>query len=81
MNMGSPDPDPRTSQHLPPLWRSARLWRPLGYFASFAWIAAILIATEGNTRAPLFQYVFIVPLAGWVVGLAAAAIIKRRLGD
>ena len=53
-------------------WRSRRLWTGIGYAASAAWMLGIVIATGNDTSHPLFQYIFIVPLAGWILGLLAA---------
>lgn len=40
---------------------------------------AVLALTGGNSRHPLFDYIFAVPLAAWILGLIVAALIKRRV--
>ena len=64
-----------------PLLLSRRFWQPLGYALSAAWMVGILIVTDGNSRAPLFNYIFIVPLIGWAVGIALGFLIRRLRGD
>ncbi|MGE0733738.1 MAG: hypothetical protein AB7G15_11870 [Alphaproteobacteria bacterium] len=61
----------------PSFWRSRTLWHSLGYGLSAAWMAYVLIETQGNARAPLFNYIFIGPLALWGGGLLTATILKR----
>ena len=53
-------------------WRSRRLWQGIGYAASAAWMLGIVIITGNDTGHPLFRYIFIVPLAGWILGLLVA---------
>ncbi len=61
----------------PPFWRSRKLWHALGYAVSAAWMVYVLIETKGDARAPLFNYIFVGPLALWGGGLLVAAILKR----
>ena len=35
----------------------------------------VLWRTNGNVSDPLFELIFVVPLAGWIAGLAVARII------
>lgn len=58
-------------------WRSRRLWHGVGYFLSAAWMIAVLIISRGNVKDPLFEYIFIVPLSLWIVGLVIASLLKR----
>ncbi|MEN8197716.1 MAG: hypothetical protein ABFS30_14565 [Pseudomonadota bacterium] len=58
-------------------WRSRRLWHAVGYFLSAAWMIAVLVLTGGNVKAPLFDYIFIVPLGLWIGGLVIASLLKR----
>jgi hypothetical protein len=73
-------PRPTTTEPPPPLWRSRRLWYPVGYTATGLWMLGVLVVTGGDSRHPLFDYIFIVPLAAWLVGVLAAALVKRRFG-
>ena len=58
-------------------WRSRKLWHGLGYALSAAWMVYVLIETKGSARAPLFNYIFVVPLGLWVGGLLTAIVLKR----
>lgn len=58
-------------------WRSRALWLRGGYAATSLWMIAVLVITRQDPRHPLFQLIFIVPLAGWILGIAAAKLIKR----
>ena len=58
-------------------WRSRRLWHPLGYAATALWMAFVLSLTHADTSHPLFGYLFLVPLAGWIAGVALAWLIGR----
>jgi hypothetical protein len=52
-------------------------WHRIGYILSALWVGGILVATGGNVRHPLFDYIFIVPLAGWAVGLTIGHLLGR----
>lgn len=54
------------------------LWHRIGYILSAIWVGGVLYVTDGNVRHPLFNYIFIVPLVGWVVGLLIARLFSRR---
>jgi hypothetical protein len=56
-------------------WSSRRLWMTVGYVASAAWMLLVLAMTNGNVRDPFFNMIFIVPLAGWVIGLVIARVV------
>jgi hypothetical protein len=76
-----PEPPRSPANAAPPLWRSRRLWHPIGYAFTGLWMLGVLLVTGGNSRNPLFDYIFVVPLATWILGLIVAALIKRRLGN
>ena len=63
-----------------PLLLSRRFWQPLGYALSAAWMIGILVLTNGNSRHPYFDYIFIVPLIGWAIGIALAFAIRKARG-
>lgn len=70
----------RAIESLPPegiSWRSRRLWHPIGYAATALWMGAILAITREDADHPLFKLIFTVPLAGWILGIAAARLIRR----
>jgi len=58
-------------------WRSQRLWHTAGYVVSAAWMVFVLVVSEGQITHPLFDYIFIVPLGIWIVGLAIARLLRR----
>ena len=60
--------------------KSPVFWSRLGYVVSAAWMIGILVLTGGDTRHPMFEYIFIVPLVGWVLGLLIGGAIKRARG-
>ena len=64
-------------------WRSPQFWRIVGYIGSAAWMVFVLMRTGGNVEDPLFELIFVVPLAAWIAGLVLARIIKalRKQGD
>lgn len=59
-------------------WRSRVLWHGLGYAVSAAWMLYVVVATGNDVRAPLFSYIFAVPLALWIGGLLVARLLRRR---
>ena len=76
------DADPGSHAGRPaaaPLWRSRRLWHTIGYIATGLWIVGVLFVTRGDSRHPLFDTIFLVPLGFWVAGLIAAALVTRAL--
>ena len=85
--MASPPTDPAPPPGTPvpregaPLWRNRRLWHPIGYAFTGLWMLGVLAITGGNSRHPLFDYIFVVPLAAWILGLVVAYLIKRRFGS
>ncbi len=62
---------------------SREVWSKIGYGVSALWMIGVLFYTKGDTRDPFFQYIFIVPLTGWVVVLAVNFALKflRRRAD
>jgi len=57
-------------------WRSRQFWMIVGYIGSAAWMLFVLARTGGNVEDPLFELIFVVPLAAWIAGLVLARIIK-----
>lgn len=55
------------------------VWSKIGYGVSAVWMIGVLFYTKGDTRHSFFQYIFIIPLAGWVIVLAVNFAL-RRLG-
>ena len=57
-------------------WRSRQFWMIVGYIGIAAWMLFLLVRTGGNVEDPLFELIFVVPLAAWIVGLVLARIIS-----
>ncbi|MGF1641373.1 MAG: hypothetical protein ACFCUO_10540 [Rhodospirillales bacterium] len=57
-------------------WRSRRTWTIVGHFGTAAWMLFVLARTGGDVADPLFDLIFVVPLAAWVSGLAVARIVR-----
>ena len=58
-------------------WRSRSFWQPVGYGLTALWMIGIVAVTDEDIRHPLFSLIFVVPLAGWIIGIAAARVIAR----
>jgi len=67
-NIGTMDPDPRARPR----------WRPIGAWLTAAWFALVLVVSEGRITHPLFDYIFTVPLAAWIVAFLVARVVARR---
>jgi hypothetical protein len=52
-------------------------WIRIGYVLSAIWMVGVLIVSDGRASHPAFDYIFIVPLAGWILGLVIARVIRR----
>jgi len=59
-------------------WRNEKMWTRVGYVLTVLWILGILLATDGDMADPLFDFIFIVPLGTWIVGLTIARLTRRR---
>ncbi|MCW9033405.1 MAG: hypothetical protein OQJ97_04230 [Rhodospirillales bacterium] len=53
-------------------------WTRIGYLFSAAWIAFILMKTEGDMSNPWFDSIFLVPLGAWALGLLVARLISGK---
>ena len=51
-----------------------------GYVLTAGWIGFILAASGGDSSHPLFDYIFIVPLAGWIIGMLIARVVAKKTG-
>lgn len=61
-------------------WRSRRTWHPIGYGLTALWMLFVLWLSGGDPGNPAFNFIFIVPIGGWVLGLAIARLIVGRGG-
>lgn len=59
------------------MWRSKIFWHRIGYGLTSIWFVFILWKSGADPSHAWFRYMFIVPLAGWVLGLVVAAIVRR----
>lgn len=60
--------------------KDRQTWIRIGYALSAIWMVGVLIVSGGSPKHPAFDYIFIVPLAGWVVAILIARLIWRRPG-
>lgn len=51
-------------------------WTKAGYGLTALWMIVVLTVTGADPRHPFFDYIFIVPLACWLV----AAVVTRLFG-
>ncbi len=58
-------------------WRNRTVWYRVGYALTVLWMLGIVLTTNGNMADPLFDFIFIVPLAAWIVGVTVARLINR----
>lgn len=49
-----------------------------GYVLTAVWVVYVLSVTKGDMGHPLFDYIFLVPLAGWLIGLVVFRFILPR---
>ncbi len=78
--MDEPPPRRDAGRPRPP---ARETWTRIGYAATAAWMLAVIVATSGDPGHPWFDYIFIVPLACWIVGAVVArvfAALKARRG-
>ena len=66
-----------TTSDARPWWRRKEPVQRIGYILSGVWMGGIVIVTNGDTGHILFDFIFTVPLAGWIIGLAIAALLRR----
>ncbi|MDP6345847.1 MAG: hypothetical protein QF578_24740 [Alphaproteobacteria bacterium] len=62
-------------------WRSRRTWHLLGSIATVIWLTHVALTTDFDPGHPLFDYIFIVPLAGWVMILFLTRRLERPPDD
>ena len=61
-------------------WRTRTFWLRAGWIATFLWVVFVWETTGGDGSRPLFYFIFIVPLLGWLAGLIVARLIARGGG-
>jgi len=55
-------------------------WTRAGYGFTTLWIVFILWITDGDQENPWFDYIFLVPLAVWIIGLVVARLVGGKKG-
>jgi hypothetical protein len=63
---------------MPRDWRDRKLWHPIGYALTAAWMLVVIGVTGADPGHRFFNTIFIVPLVGWVLGLVVARLIGGR---
>jgi len=58
--------------------KDRQTWIRIGYALSAIWMVGVLLVSGGNPKHPVFEYIFIVPLAGWIVGLVIGRFVWRK---
>lgn len=53
----------------------SQLWRGIGYGLTAAWMIGILVVSGSNPADPWFNYIFVVPLVGWIIGIGIARLV------
>lgn len=61
-------------------WRSKRSWHLAGVILTALWLTGVAIRTGGDPEHPLFTFIFIVPLVGWLILLGLTHLIERQGG-
>lgn len=62
-------------------WHNPRTWQAVGIVATGLWLTYVAAATGFDPTAPLFDFIFLVPLAGWLAILLVTRILERRRKD
>lgn len=53
-------------------------WIWMGHALTALWIGAVIILTGGDPAHALFDFIFTVPLAGWVLALIVRRLVAGR---
>jgi len=59
-------------------WRDPRQWQVAGVIGTVIWLTHVALKTGFDPGHPLFDYIFIVPLAGWLIIVAICSRLRRR---
>ncbi len=55
-------------------------WHTVGFYLTAAWLLLVVAVSGGDRSHALFDYIFIVPLAGWTAAVLVNRINQRRRG-
>lgn len=59
-------------------WRERTTWVRAGWLATALWVIYVLEASRLDRSHPLFNYIFLVPLAGWTLALVLERLVRGR---
>ena len=62
-------------------WRNPRVLQLFGIIATVIWLTHVGLTTDFEPAHPLFDYIFIVPLAGWIVITLVIKRLERNAKD
>ncbi|MFH1806430.1 MAG: hypothetical protein ABID63_16235 [Pseudomonadota bacterium] len=57
---------------------NSHYFKIMGYLLTACWVGYILAISGGDMEHPMFDYIFTVPLAVWIIGMIVAKIIQVR---
>ncbi|WP_417811412.1 hypothetical protein [Thalassospira alkalitolerans] len=69
-------PDQTARKTLP----NGHYFKIMGYLLTAAWVGYILAISGGDTSHPMFDYIFVVPLAFWIGGMIVGKILRAKSG-
>jgi hypothetical protein len=56
-------------------WRDKKTWNVAGYALTAAWIGYVALKSGGDPAHPLFDFIFLVPIALWLVIIVATRLL------
>ncbi len=59
-------------------WRERTTWVRAGWVATALWMIYVWEESKFDPEHPLYNYIFLVPLAGWTVALIAERILRGK---
>lgn len=62
-------------------WRNPRVIQLFGIIGTVIWLTRVGLSTGFDPAHPLFNYTFIVPLAGWIIITLIIKRLERRAKD
>lgn len=68
-------------QYMQAYWRNIRFWHWLGIAGTVIWISFVSLTTAFDPAHPLFDFIFLVPIVGWIlIGVRIRDIRRRSAG-
>ena len=59
-------------------WHGRTTWVRMGWVATALWVIYVFEESKFDKAHPLFNYIFLVPLAGWTLALIAELILRGK---